>query len=191
MKWWQPSPSKEVKPVPWLAPAVIQHLENLVQPDWDIIEHGSGGSTLWFAAHCKHVTAFEDKPEWREIVAKVAPENAVIHLDPMADVIIRTGTKVDLLLIDGEPVEQRVVWLKAAPQIVKPGGWVVLDNANRPEYAKERLHLTTYAAEYVVFNGNEGGTLYLVTEFFRMPEAVTEQPVEEKPKPKRRKKASK
>jgi hypothetical protein len=29
-----------------------------------------------------------------------------------------------------------------------------------------------------------------VTDFYRMPEAVAEQPVEDKPKPKRRKKAS-
>jgi hypothetical protein len=83
--------------------------------------------------------------------------------------------------------------------MVKPGGWVVLDNANRPEYAAERAELEKRTVEYQRFNSNEGGTLYLVTEFFRMPEAVkgtsnettfTETaPV--KPKPKRRKKASK
>jgi predicted O-methyltransferase YrrM len=90
----------------------------------------------------------------------------------------------DLLLIDGEPVEDRAEWLKAAPTTVKPGGWVVLDNANRPEYEKERKHLQTYAAEFETFNGNEGGTLYLVTEFYKMPSPAEE----EKPKPKRRKK---
>jgi predicted O-methyltransferase YrrM len=188
MKWWQPSPSKEIKPVPWLAPAVIQHLENLVQPDWEVVEHGSGGSTLWFAAHCKSVTAFEHKPEWQQIVRDHAPENAKIL---SVGAFVPHFHKFDLLLIDGEPVGKRAEWLKLAPQIVKPGGWVVLDNANRPEYAAERAEIEKIAAEYQRFNSNEGGTLYLVTDFYRMPEAVAEQSVEEKPKPKRRKKASK
>jgi predicted O-methyltransferase YrrM len=184
MKWWQPSPSKEIKPVPWLAPAVIQHLENLVQPEWEICEHGGGGSTLWFAERCKSVATLENNPSWQEVIAKQAPANVkweheVPHI------------KYDLVLIDGEPVEHRAHWLKVAPDMVKPGGWVVLDNANRPEYAAERAELEKRTVEYQRFNSNEGGTLYLVTDFYRMPEAVTEQPVEEKPKPKRRKKASK
>jgi predicted O-methyltransferase YrrM len=194
MKWWQPSPSKEIKPVPWLAPAVIQHLEGLVQPDWEIIEHGSGGSTLWFAAHCKSVTAFEHNPDWQQIVRDHAPENAKVL---SVGALIPHFHKFDLLLIDGEPVEKRAEWLKLAPELVKPGGWVVLDNANRPEYAAERAEIEKIAAEYQRFNGNEGGTLYLVTDFYRMPEASSGTSnettfTETAPvKPKRRKKASK
>jgi predicted O-methyltransferase YrrM len=178
MKWWQPSPpSSEIKPVPWLSPAVIQHLDNLVQPDWDIIEHGSGGSTLWFAARCKSVTAFEHNPDWQMIVKGQAPENATIY--SRNDATSLTFNSFDLCLIDGEPVEDRRRWIEDAVQLVRPGGWVVLDNANRPEYAKERQHLQAYAAEFQTFDGNEGGTKYLVTEFFRMPEVVTEQPKKE------------
>jgi predicted O-methyltransferase YrrM len=176
MKWWQPSPpSSEIKPVPWLSPAVIQHLENLVQPDWDIIEHGSGGSTLWFAARVKSVKSVERDADWRAIVQSKAPENVKVY----GETYPADFSDCDMLLIDGEPVELRADWIRSAPQIVRPGGWVVLDNANRPEYAKERLHLQAYAAEFQTFDGNEGGTKYLVTEFFRMPEAVIEQPKKE------------
>jgi hypothetical protein len=168
MKWWQPSPpSSEIKPVPWLSPAVIQHLENLVQPDWEVIEHGSGGSTLWFAARCKRVLACESNQDWQKIVKDQAGENVLI----LGRGVPTNVEPFDLLLIDGEPVEDRRGWIWAASNLVKPGGWVVLDNANRPEYAKERQHLQAYAAEFQTFDGNEGGTRYLVTEFYRMPEA--------------------
>jgi predicted O-methyltransferase YrrM len=191
MKWWQPSPSSEIKPVPWLSPAVIQHLENLVQPDWTILEHGSGGSTLWFAARCKFVAAYENNLDWYAIMQDHLKGKSNHSLSPLGS---RPPTGAaeyidfDLLLIDGEPVEDRCKWIAAAPQLVKPGGWVVLDNANRPEYAKERQHLQAYAAEFQTFDGNEGGTKYLVTEFYRMPEAVIE-PMKKETKRARRSKS--
>jgi hypothetical protein len=62
----------------------------------------------------------------------------------------------------------------------------VLDNCNRPEYAREREALQKIAAEFLTINGNEGQTQYLMAEFYRMPEA--EQP--QKPKRKSKKKAN-
>jgi predicted O-methyltransferase YrrM len=171
-KWWQPSPSKEIKPIPWLAPNVISHLENLIQPDWEIIEHGSGGSTLWLAERAKSVKSVERDPDWRAVVQSKAPENVKVYGETYPADFHKL---CDLLLIDGEPVELRADWLESAPQIVKPGGWVVLDNANRPEYAAERHALEQIAAEYIRFDGNEGGTRYLVTDFYRMPEAPAEE----------------
>jgi predicted O-methyltransferase YrrM len=165
-RWYQPSPHNHLPDVPWLAPDVITHLENLIQPDWEIVEHGSGGSTVWFASRCKSVTAFESNAEWQKVVSASLPDNAkVLGTGGFAQKL-----QCDLLLIDGEPVETRADWLRLAPDVVKPGGWVVLDNANRPEYAVERKHLQAYAAEFETFDRNEGGTMYLVTEFYRLPD---------------------
>jgi predicted O-methyltransferase YrrM len=177
MRWWQPSPSKEIKPVPWLSPEVIRHLDNLIQPDWEIIEHGSGGSTLWFAQKCKRVIACEHDANWRRTIQEKAPENVIV-MGARIPEKEKPGGAFDLLLIDGEPVQNRAEWIQWSSYLVKPGGWVVLDNANRPEYAQERRHLQEIAAEFQTFDGNEMGTLYLVTEFYHMPEA--EQPKKEK-----------
>jgi predicted O-methyltransferase YrrM len=185
-KWYQPSPRNKLQPIPWLHPDVIAHLESLIQPDWDIIEHGSGGSTLWFAERAKSVMAFENDSDWEAIVEK--------HASPLKVAVVsgfpnpQIGPQYDLLLIDGEPVKDRIRWIEAAPQLVRPGGWVVLDNCNRPEYTREREALQKIAAEHTTINGNEGQTQYLMTEFYRMPEAVQEQP--QKPKRKGKKKAS-
>jgi predicted O-methyltransferase YrrM len=185
MKWYQPSPRNKLQPIPWLHPDVIAHLESLIQPDWEIIEHGSGGSTLWFAQRCKSVTAFESDPDWQEIVRKQAPENAKVL---SVGSFLPSFHHFDMILIDGVPVEKRAEWIRIAPQLVKLGGWVVLDNCNRPEYAREREALQKIAAEVLTINGNEGQTQYLMTEFYRMPEAAQEQP--QKPKRKGKKKAS-
>jgi len=172
-KWYHPSKPGELQAIPWLAPKVIAYLEKLMQPDWEIIEHGSGGSTLWFAERVRWVAAYEGNSEWREVVKGKLDgrDNFYLYTYPP---IPSLHKGFDLLLIDGEPVEHRRRWIQAAPQIVKPGGWVVLDNANRPEYAKERKHLQTHATEIATFECNEGGTEYLVTEFYKMPEKGSE-----------------
>jgi hypothetical protein len=161
-----------LQPLPWLAPDVIEYLESLLTPDMRVIEHGSGGSTLWFAARVKSVTSIEASAGWRPIITERAPTNAII-IDGSGpgNAPRRSGhSKYDLLLIDGEPLEVRADWLDEAAKLVTPGGWVVLDNANRPEYAYSRSAFAERAELVRRFDGNVPGSLYLVTEFFRLPE---------------------
>lgn len=165
--WWQPSsPSADLKPIPWLAPDVILYLENIIQPDFEVLEFGAGGSTLWFAERVKTVISEEKNFDWAMAIKKKAPINVSIfyvhHL-----ITPQTRLYYDLLLIDGEPVTKRAKWITDAPQLVKPDGWIVLDNANRPEYAQEREWLGLAADLVQTFNGNQGVTKYLVTEFYR------------------------
>ncbi len=76
--------------------------------------------------------------------------------------------RYDLLFIDGEPVENRAAWLCGAFALVKPGGVVVLDNANRPEYQKERAFTQANCKSFETVDGNSPGTKYLVTEFYTL-----------------------
>jgi predicted O-methyltransferase YrrM len=166
-QWYKPRKPEQIEAIPWLAPAATAYLESLLTPDFEVIEHGAGGSTLWFAERVACVTAFEDKDEWARVVERnVSARKAAVVSG------FYTGLLVDLLLIDGEPVEDRAKWILAAPQIVKPGGWVVLDNANRPEYAAERKELFKHADLIHTVNSNrEAGYLYLITEFWRVKQA--------------------
>jgi predicted O-methyltransferase YrrM len=132
-----------------------------------VIEHGSGGSTLWFAARVKSVTSIEASAGWRPIITERAPANTRIINGSSPGDAPRGGRKYDLLLIDGEPLEARAGWLDEAHKLVKPGGWVVLDNANRPEYAYNRAAFAARALPVRRFDGNVPGSLYLVTEFYK------------------------
>lgn len=163
-KWYLPSKSSELQPVPWLAPQVIAYLESIIQPEWEVIEHGSGGSTLWFAERCKSVVAYEANAGWYQSVKDKAPPNVKMIVYRGAPLNVRC----DLLLIDGEPIEHRRAWLTISEIIVRPGGWIVLDNANRPEYKMERKALLDHCDLIKSFDGNEGGTNHLVTEFYRV-----------------------
>lgn len=168
-KWYQPSQSKEIRPIPWLAPKVIDRLEEIIKPHFRIIEHGCGGSTLWFSERATSVLAFDKKKEWCDIVNSKLNLNTArvfVGLDEIKPK--RRLGSFDLLLIDGEPLQDRAMWLNAAPELVKPGGWVVLDNANRPDFAEERKALQAKAEHFETFDGNEPGTIYLVTELYRL-----------------------
>ncbi len=166
-EWYHPSPpSAPIRPVPWLAMEVRQYLDNLVRPEWHVIEHGGGGSTVWFSSKCASVTTVEQNLKWfTKLVEKQIPHAKLIY----GREIPHLAMQFDLMLIDGEPVEDRALWLMAAPALVRPGGWVVLDNANRGEYERERKHLEVFAEDYLSFDCNIGGTQFLVTDFFRMP----------------------
>jgi predicted O-methyltransferase YrrM len=166
-KWYQPSRPTDIKPIPWLAPEAIVYLEGILKPEFEVIEHGAGGSTLWFAERVKCVLAFENDPDWeRQVERQVSPTKAAVvsgFPNPQA------GPQYDLLLIDGEPVQHRAKWLTAAPSLVKPGGWIVLDNANRPEYKTEREGLKQFATLVYTVNSNASTHhQYLVTEFWRV-----------------------
>ena len=164
-----PSQSKEIRHFPWLAPNVIAKLESIVKNHFRVIEHGCGGSTLWFAERVTSVIAFDKKKEWCDSVNKKI-DNTRARVFVGLDEVKPKGTlrKFDLLLIDGEPLQDRAMWLNAAPELVKPGGWVVLDNANRPDFAEERKALQDKAEHCETCDGNEPGNLYLLTECYRV-----------------------
>lgn len=167
-KWWEPSGSKGIEAKPWLAPRVIEKLESIIKPTFRVLEHGCGGSTLWFSERVIYVIATDPNQNFRdEINKKLNPTRARVFAS-LGELHALDKDKFDLLLIDGDPPTERARWLNSAPYLVKSGGWVVLDNANRPEYSIERVCLQYFAESYETFNCNEGGTLYLVTEFYRL-----------------------
>ena len=134
MNWWEPSTPEDFKPVPWMHPAAVMYLESLLRRDMVVIEHGCGGSTLWFAARCKELHSYEVNEAWfHAVVNKVkARENVFVHLQHNPPIF--PDMQADLLFIDGRN-NDRPEWIMAADKLVKPGGGVVVDNSNRPHYS--------------------------------------------------------
>lgn len=163
--WYTPSaPGAPLQARPWLSPAAIEYFESLLTPDMNVIEFGAGGSTLWLAERVRTVTSYESNEQWADAVKRQAHTDNIYICWGTAE----PGTLYDLFFIDGEPVERRGPWLDFAPQIVKPGGIIVLDNANRPEYVTQRFDLLKRCEPLACISGNENGTLFLVTEFYRL-----------------------
>lgn len=161
--WFEPLTPARLKPWPWLHPDATLYLENLLRPDMEVLEHGAGGSTLWFGERARHVTSVESDLRWLDAIYERKPANATLIYS--RDVVF--VFPVDLLLIDGEPIETRANWLDAVPRLVKAGGYVILDNANRPEYADARATFRLSAELLHTVDGNVGSSLYLITEFYK------------------------
>ncbi len=124
----------QVASTPWLHPAAIAAIEAILEPDWEVLETGAGGSTIWFAERVARVVTFEHDAVWYETVwaelERRHLSNVQLRLDPG---YIRQGIpdfgKFDLVMIDGRG---RVKSCETAQ--VRPGGYLVLDNSERERY---------------------------------------------------------
>lgn len=129
---------------PWLTRAANQILADYLR-DGDIgLEFGSGRSTLWFARRTKHLTSVEHNENWHASVAAMLKDaqlpNVDLHLvpqdkapdDALDAAYVRmterfaTGS-LDFVLVDG--VYRDCCALKAL-RVIRPGGLLIIDNAN-------------------------------------------------------------
>ncbi|WP_330202762.1 hypothetical protein [Cyanobacterium sp. Dongsha4] len=119
--------------LPWLGYRAIKHLEKLLQPNWNMIEWGSGMSTLWFAQRVQNLTSIEDYQPWYDKVK--------LTLDKVqnVDYQFKTGNDYftldnypdrtfDFILIDGS---ERGNCAKTAITKIKRGGYIYLDNSDK------------------------------------------------------------
>jgi len=138
---------------PWLGYRAVRYLDGLIQRDWNILEFGSGMSSLFFAQRCRHLVSVESDPEWFAQMQKEFERRAVRNVDyrirTEADYVIHpdlpAGT-FDLVIVDGLVRDQAAV---VAVEKVKPGGYVFYDNSDVPwsEFQAARQTLIEAAEE--------------------------------------------
>lgn len=134
---------KTIKNTPWLVPAAIRFLQLIFADAFDrrkylkVIETGSGGSTLFFAENAEQLLSFEHSRKWFNIVDKSLEhyDRTFIELrfDPDYPKIglRRIDDDYDIALIGGRG---RVKSIASVVSRIKDGGWLILDNAERPRY---------------------------------------------------------
>ena len=130
---------------PWIVPAAIGWLRRRIQSDWSVLELGAGRSTVWFARHAGMVISFEDNEYWADHVRGRLREldlgNVELRVGPVEAlpeaVAAMPDASFDLVLVDflESPGVTRVDALKPAMKRVKPGGYLLLDDSDRPGYA--------------------------------------------------------
>ena len=160
--WHKPRKPAEIEPRPWLADNATTFFDALLQPEYTVCEFGGGGSTLWLAARVARVVTYEPRLEWMDAIRAHNGDNVELHNAASPEI----GEQFDVLFIDGEPVEKRAEWISKAAQLVKPRGFIVLDNANRPEYAGTVAEFQAVAKLLAHFVAPVGK--YLVTDFYRL-----------------------
>jgi predicted O-methyltransferase YrrM len=107
-------------------------LARVIQPDWRVLEFGSGWSTLWLADRCAEVISVESSPVWAAFVDKKAEDCVgavrVIQreLEDYADTGEFADGSVDLCVIDGLVRDQ---CFESALRVVRSGGYIYLDSS--------------------------------------------------------------
>lgn len=129
----------EIRENPWLPEEAIFWMGNYLNKERTVLEFGAGSSTVWFAKRVKHMLSYENKEKWYNLVlnelARLKLRNVELKLDVMYPTFgpKNINGQFDFILIDGRG---RVKCAQTSYELVKPGGWVGLDNSWRPRYLK-------------------------------------------------------
>ena len=131
--------------LPWISydaqPVLARHLA----PRSQVLEFGSGMSTLWYARHAGSVFSLEDDPAWFGQVAKSLPANAEVRLaTTLRDYLTFPERAYDLVMVDGVP-DWRPDCVEAALPFLAPGGIFYLDNSDWPHAAESVRMIMAYA----------------------------------------------
>lgn len=155
----------------WIVPQAREHLAKLVKPDMTCFEWGAGGSTIWFARHCKFTVSVESHPRWYIWAQeRLWRDNLAdkVHLwyahctadstDLYTDTIeaYPYSQQFDVIAPDGFlPARHRCIEL--ALNHVKSGTIMVVDNSNWFEWQDllAGWQCYTYRTETFKFLGND------------------------------------
>jgi predicted O-methyltransferase YrrM len=119
----------------------------VISKDFNILETGSGGSSLFFLQRCKTLTSLEHDKKWiLELENKISFANyknrwSLVLRDLKTDSLndspyldfltTQKDESFDLISIDGRLRNES---LKIASYKLKRGGFILLDNSDRNEY---------------------------------------------------------
>ncbi len=130
-------------PIPWYTYPAIEQLSSWDFKNCDVLEYGSGNSTLWWMARAKSVTSIENSTEWHEYVSRYVNKNCKMLLSPVdmdndderqiADYVgcvSKLGT-FDVIIVDGvNKPGTRMECAKRALDHLNPGGLFIVDNSD-------------------------------------------------------------
>jgi predicted O-methyltransferase YrrM len=131
---------------PWIVPAAIGWLRRRTRRDWRVLELGSGRSTVWLAKRTGSVLVFEDNEHWRqrarELLGDRGLTNVVLRAMPVErfvpEVEAMEDGSFDLVVVDflESPQASRVAAVRASRRKLRPGGYLLLDDSDRPAYTE-------------------------------------------------------
>ena len=129
---------------PWLTRHAVRLLEDWLRPSDVGLEWGAGRSTVWFARRVRRLTSVEDNLQWftkvQRLLESQGLDSATLHHAPVETegqdrenpLYLRLGrampdSSLDFILVDGV-LRDRCT--EVAMSKLKPGGLLIIDNAN-------------------------------------------------------------
>jgi hypothetical protein len=119
------------RPIPMMSYSLVEYLLGLDLSSFDLLELGGGSSTQFWASRSKSVVTLETNPEWIKMLQSRPIQNLEARLstaDMLAKDMINLGRKFDVIVIDA--AANRFQLAKSATDILRPGGFIILDNSD-------------------------------------------------------------
>lgn len=131
------------KPIPWYTYPAIEQLSKWDFTDCEVLEYGSGNSTLWWLQHAKTVTSIENSREWHDYAVSQVGDRARLMLCPV-DMDKDVETEIDryvacvdelgsfdVIIIDGvNKPGVRQACARRSLDHLRGGGLFVVDNSD-------------------------------------------------------------
>lgn len=123
--------------LPWTTLPFIDFITPRLGAEWTVFEYGAGASTRFYAARVATVLAVEHDEAFAASLQPELPENARLLVRAEAtesyiNAVAECRPRPVLVSVDGR---DRVRCVQAALGALAPSGVLVLDDAERPEYA--------------------------------------------------------
>jgi len=156
--------------LPWMTYNAILYLNDIITSDFNIMETGCGGSTIFFLNKaCRNLISIEHDDKWMEILINDKRIRKFSHRwekfcenlnssdaketnrSPYLDRIKKQPKdKYDLVSIDGRLRSDSLI---IASTKVKNNGYILLDNSERPQYQAGINHLDNLGWKRIDFTG--------------------------------------
>lgn len=132
-----------IRPIPWVTSDAVFFLDKFMKqnPQASVLEFGSGSSTIWFAKRTENLISVEHDKFWHkkichliDVTPECNPVNLILRKRPYYTICKDLPEEsFDLILVDGR---NRKGCILHSIRLLKPGGVLMLDNAERPYYKK-------------------------------------------------------
>jgi len=120
--------------LPWIPYPAIRALAKLSRPDWHVLEHGAGMSTVWWAKRVNSIHSIEANADWyqrlKEEIRHRRLDNVTLEHrtgDDYGDLSAFKDHSFQLVVIDGHAREKAA---EQATRLITRPGWIYLDNTD-------------------------------------------------------------
>lgn len=122
--------------IPWFTYPFISFIEDRLSESFNVLEYGSGYSTLYFSKHCKNLISIESNVKWLEKIRKNSNKNVELLYYKLDDFNYVNPKEIadkrfNIIIVDAE---KRNSCLKNSLAYLADDGVVILDDSDRNEY---------------------------------------------------------
>lgn len=162
--------ARDGSPLPWATYSFNEFIEPRLRNDFTVFEYGAGASTLFYASRVAKVVAVEHDAEYATSVRAKLPANAELWEHPLGPGYINAVAALreapEIVSVDGR---NRVACVQAARDKLAPGGVLILDDTERPEYEPACADMKAHGFKRLDFWGFAPGlvTRRCTTLFYR------------------------